>query len=395
LNLSATGVAFNSRVAYAGSAISFDDISAKLGTSSIRGRASVGMASPRKVDGALDVDTLDAEDVAAFLVGTPAYASGWSSVAFTGGVIGDLAGVLALKAQRASLTPKLALRDFKTSLHFGNDAVSLDGMAGELAGGRFSGQLSLRSTDSGLAARGKFAMTGAEAASLIGAARPPVSGALDIAADIEGTGFSAAALIGSLHGTGSVALSNGNLSGLDPRAFAAVERAVDDGMRPDAAHVSGVVEKALESGRFPVARGKGDLAISAGQARLSDVHLQDDNAALAVGGNFDLTDGTLDARLVLSGPAQAGATRPDIFIALNGPIAAPSRTIDASALSGWLTLRAIENQSKRLKALESTAQSTPPPVVKKEEAPALPAPLVIKPLPAPRRAPQGSLGPQH
>jgi large subunit ribosomal protein L24 len=395
LNLSATGVAFSSRVAYAGSAVSFDDINAKLGTSSIRGHATVGTASPRKVDGVLDVDTLDAEDLAAFLVGTPAYASGWSSAAFAGGIIGDLAGDLALKAQRAALTPNLALRGFKTSLHFGKDAVSLDGMAGELAGGRFSGQLSLRSTDNGLAARGKFAMTGADAASLIGAARPPVGGSLDIAADVEGAGFSAAALIGSLRGTGTIALSKGHLAGLDPRAFAAVERAVDDGMVPDATHVSGVVGKALVSGRFPVARGQGDLAISAGQAWLSDVRLQDDNAALAVGGNFDLTDGTLDARLVLSGAAQAGATRPDIFIALNGPIAAPARTIDASALSSWLTLRTIENQSRRLKALESTAQSAPPPALKKEEAPALPAPLVIKPLQAPRRAPQGSLGPQH
>jgi large subunit ribosomal protein L24 len=395
LNLSAAGLAFNSRVAYAGSAIRFDNIDAKLGTSSIRGHAAVGTASPRKVDGALDVDTLNAEDLTAFLVGTPAYAAGWSSAAFAGGVIGDLTGDLALNAQRAALTPNLALRNLRTSLNFGKDAVSLNGMTGELAGGRFEGQLSLRSTDSGLAARGKFSLTGADTASLIGAARPPVSGALDITADVEGAGFSAAALVGSLHGTGKIALSKGHLAGLDPRAFAVVERAVDDGMKPDAAHVSGVVEKALESGRFLVGRAQGDLAISAGQARLSDVRLQDDNAVLAVGGNFDLTDGTLDARLVLSGLAQAGAARADIFIALNGPIAAPSRTIDASALSGWLTLRAIENQSKRLKALESTAQSAPPPAVKKEEAPALPAPLVIKPPPAPRRAPQGSLGPQH
>ncbi len=395
LSLSATNLAFNSRVTYAGSAIRFDEVEAKLGTSSIRGQAAVGTASPRKVEGALDVDTLDAEDLAAFFVGTPAYAAGWSPAAFAGGVIGDLTGELALNAQRAALTPNLALRNFRTSLHFGKDAVSLDGMTGELAGGRFEGQLALRSTDRGLAAHGKFSLNGADSASLVGAARPPISGALDIAADVEGAGFSAAALVGSLHGTGRIALSKGHLAGLDPRAFTVVERAVDDGMKPDAAHISGVVEKALESGRFPVGRAEGELAISAGQARLSDVRVQDDNAALAVGGNFDLTDGTLDARLVLSGSAQAGAARPDIFIALNGPIGAPSRTIDASALSGWLTLRAIENQSKRLKALESTAQSAPPPVAKKEEAPALPAPLIIKPLPAPRRTPQGSLGPQH
>lgn len=202
-----------------------------------------------------------------------------------------------------------------------------------------------------------------------------------------------------MHGSGRVTLSDGQLAGLDPRAFAAAERTIDDGLAPEAPRVSGVVDKALESGHFPLPRAQGDVAISAGQMRLGDVRVQDGDAALALGGNLDLTDGTLDARLVLSGPAPSGGTRPDIFVALSGPVAAPTRTVDASALIGWLTLRAIENQSKRLKAMESAAQAAPapivPPAAQKKEAPELPAPLNIKPLPAPRRPPQGSFGPQH
>jgi uncharacterized protein involved in outer membrane biogenesis len=403
LRLSASGLSVNSRIAYAGSGIRLDDIDAKLGNSSIHGHLTFGAVAPRRVDGALEAGALDTEDLIASLVGTPMLAAdkngaAWSSAPFAGGVIGDVTGQVALSAQRAAVTPRLALRDFHTVLRFGKDAVSLDDMTGAMAGGRFTGQLSLRATDAGLTARGKLALGGADAATLLGAAaRPPVSGTLDVAADVEGSGFSAAALIGSLRGSGSLALNDGYLAGLDPHVFDVVERAVGDSLTPDAAHVSSVVDKALESGRFAVKRAQGEFAISAGQARLSDFHLQENDAALALGGSLDLTDGALDARLVLSGPAQPGGTRPDIFLALSGPMTAPARTVDASALTGWLTLRAIEYQSKRLKAIESAAQSLPaPPLVPDtNKAPALPAPLNIKPAPNPRRAPGASVNPQH
>jgi hypothetical protein len=67
---------------------------------------------------------------------------------------------------------------------------------------------------------------------------------------------------------------------------------------------------------------------------------------------LDLTDGMLDSHLVLSGDAGASNGRPDIFMSLNGALAAPQKSTDVSALTGWLTLRAVENQAKKLKALE-------------------------------------------
>jgi large subunit ribosomal protein L24 len=41
-------------------------------------------------------------------------------------------------------------------------------------------------------------------------------------------------------------------------------------------------------------------------------------------------------------------------------LAAPERTIDVSALTGWLTLRSIDNEAKRLRALEQTPPSAQP-----------------------------------
>ncbi len=101
-----------------------------------------------------------------------------------------------------------------------------------------------------------------------------------------------------------------------------------------------------------------------------------------------LTDGSIDARLMLSGSTEAAGARPSIFVALKGPLTAPMRSIDVSALTGWLTLRAVENQTKRLRAIEDApsqprGQGSP----KTKQAPA-PAPIDIRPAPAPRRAGQ-------
>ena len=170
--------------------------------------------------------------------------------------------------------------------------------------------------------------------------------------------------------------------------------------------ISDVVSKALDSGQLAVKRAEGTIAVSAGQVRLSNVTADSKDAALSLAGNLDLTDGSIDARLVLSGSRQAAGARPDIFMALKGPLAAPARSIDVSALTGWLTLRAVENQAKQLRELKRAtsarnrnaqrqretrmrAQAAPPP--KRDMAPALPPPLDIRPVPAAAQRSAGSV----
>ena len=114
-----------------------------------------------------------------------------------------------------------------------------------------------------------------------------------------------------------------------------------------------VVRTALEGGRLPVKRATGNLSLRAGQLRLTDVLVDSQNANLTLTGNVDQTDGYLDARLILSGTSEAAGARPDIYMALKGPVSSPVRNIDVSALTGWLTLREVEVQTKRLRAIEA------------------------------------------
>jgi large subunit ribosomal protein L24 len=436
-------VSYTGRVALAGKALTLSDINATVGGGNMRGKLAVTLDAPRQVQGDIDADNVDAASLIAAAVGMPkaqasaggnanananagANANGawaWSDEPFAGAPYGAMTGQVAFKARRIDLLPRLSAREFKTTVRFDKDGLSLDDMSGVVSGGKFAGQFALQQSGEGVKAHAKVSLTGVDAANLIGGgARPPVAGSLTLSGELDGTGLSPVALIGSLQGTGKLFMTEGQFSGLDPRAFTAATRAVDQGMVIDSKRIADVVNKGLESGQLSVKRAEGDIAVSAGQVRLNNVRANGGDADLILGGNLDLTDGLLDARLVLSGPGEAAGARPDIYIALKGQIGAPQRSVDVSALTGWLTLRSVENQAKRLQAIErspakpdapapqppapqSADTQTPraaapqPPARHKKaspssRAPALPAPIDIRPLPEPSGVgrPQTSVG---
>jgi len=386
----------NSRVTVADRAFSVDDINARLGGTDVRGNVSV---DGQKISGMLYADTIQAAPLIAAATGMPAPpANGgavwsWSSEPFAGGVFGDYRGVVAFKARQVGLLPRLTAREFRATLRFEQNGFALDDISGAVGGGTLNGALSFHSSADGLKTQAKLWLAGIDSTSVLpAAARPPVSGALDLSATVEGAGLSPVALIGSLQGEGKIALRDGQFAGLDPRAFDVVTRAVDQGLPIDANRISDVVSRALDSGQLAVSRAEATLAVSAGQVRLNNASAESKNAALSLAGNLDLADGSFDARLVLSGAHEAAGARPDIFMALKGPLTAPARSIDVSALTGWLTLRAVDNQARQLREIENAQRQTQPPRPKNEVAPALPAPLDIRPVPQPKRSvePQAS-----
>ena len=360
-------VTYSGDIALSGPGLAFNDINASVGETHLRGRLALTLDTTRRLQGEIDADRIDGAGLLAAAIGMSAASPGtnaawsWSSEPFGRGAFGPFAGRIALKARRVELLPRQVAREFRATLRLGPDEIAIDDMAGNLAGGQFGGQLSFRSAEDGLKAAAKFSLAGADVASLLASGpRPAVAGRLDVSMNLDGSGLSPVALIGSLKGTGEIALADAQFAGLDPRAFDAVTRAVDRGLAVDAERISGVVRRALESGQLSVKSARGAIAVSAGQIRLRDFEAKAADADMTVSGGLDLTSGLVDARLVLSGSMEAAGSRPDIYMALKGPLAAPTRNIDVSALSGWLTLRAVDNQTKRLRAIEQSAPREQP-----------------------------------
>jgi large subunit ribosomal protein L24 len=381
---------FSARVALAGGVVTADEIQAKLGRSTTHGRLRVEDTTPRRIEGAFDADTGNGGEFIAYLIGLPQMTksergSAWSSEPFGPGLFDRFTGKISLHFTRVELPFAVSGRDFSATLEFANEIITVES-SGAVAGGKFAGLVKFQNGQDGLTARAKISLAGADAAGLSSAAtRPAVTGSLNLNLEAEGTGLSAVALVGSAKGSGKIELTNARLAGLDPRSFDATTRAVDQGMAIEPKRIADVVRKSIEAGRLSVKHAESALTINAGQVRLDKPIIKSDEAALSVAGTLDLIDGLIDARLVLSGSGEAAGARPDIYIALKGPVPDVSRTIDVSALTGWLTLRSVENQTKQLRAIELTPpQPTVRPMPKINQAPPLPAPTDIKPAPKPR-----------
>jgi large subunit ribosomal protein L24 len=390
----------SSRIGLAAGVLSLDDIDARLDTSIIHGRLRIDDSSPRRIEGMIDADRADGGNLVAVAVGLPRIGKSgpgwaWPSEPFGPGLFDKFAGEVALRFARAEILPNISGRDFRGTLRFGENTIALNG-TGELAGGKLACGVTFRSAPDGLTAQTKMSLAGADAAALFPArARPPVTGSLNFAIEAEGSGLSAVAIVGSAKGSGTISLTQAQLAGLDPRTFDAVTRAVDQGLAIEQGRIADVVRKSIASGQLPVRRAESSLVVSAGQIRLSKSVVDSQDAALSVAGSLDVIDGTVDARLVLSGQGEAAGARPDIFIALRGAIPDVSSSIDVSALAGWLTLRAVENQTKQLRAIEQAPPRSPVrPAPKVNQAPPLPAPTDIKPAPKPRSVgrPAASVG---
>ncbi|MEA2994198.1 MAG: hypothetical protein QOD40_3118 [Alphaproteobacteria bacterium] len=352
-------------LAIAGSSLTLDDFSGAFGGTGLRGRLGVVLAQPLRVEGRIEADALDAPAAIAVAIGMPssgsarADASAWSREPFAQGLFDEAEGRVEFTTTQAAFTPALVLRQARGVAKFSRSEIAFTDLEGSLADGGLTGELVFNKSGAGTSARAHFGLAEADAGAL-GGDKPPVTGRLAAHIDIEGTGLSPAALVGSLAGNGTISLEGGQFAGLDPKVFDVVARAVDGGMSPDAAKVSEIADAALKSGSLDVSSAEGVITISAGQVRLANTIAQTEGAGLIVAASIDLTEKTLNARLTLSGHRGTAASLevPVVFVSLKGPMTEPKRTVDFSTLAAWLTLRSIEQQSKRLEAIESQSHES-------------------------------------
>ncbi|MEA3028081.1 MAG: hypothetical protein QOF91_3366 [Alphaproteobacteria bacterium] len=402
--------------------LDFDQFAATIGGNKVQGRWALRFEDVPRVDGSIEAESLDVPAVIAAAIGMPARrgtaAAGWS----TEPIVWDataLTGRIAFKAQRAVFAPWLAAQHLSGAARFNGSEVVFEDIAGELGKGRLEGRLAVSSGPAGLTARLRAGVTGAELGAIFATAdRPATSGRLTLQTGIEGAGRSPAAFIGSLTGFGTVTLEQARLVGLNPEVFDAVARAAELGIPTDGNRIREFVSGALDNAGLPVSMASAAITVNAGQARLRDIVIGADGADLQATINVDLADAMLDALLTLNAPPSVpGAVHPAVMIALKGALPAPKRTVDTNLLTSWLTLRALEQQSKQIDAIERAAREAAaaappkpaepamPPVVPERapepppsnatngvsggaQAPALPPPIAIPAAPKPRVVPR-------
>jgi large subunit ribosomal protein L24 len=186
-----------------------------------------------------------------------------------------------------------------------------------------------------------------------------VSGRVSLQIEVGATGLSPAALVGALTGGGTVTGENLQLAGLDPNAIGAAVQAADRGVLIDSVRIGDVVRGALDGGRLTIPYIGGAVALSDGRLTVGPLGGPAQNADIAISGGYGLGEDMLDLRFDLTGPPAPDALdakRPQLSVALSGPLAAARRNVDVTALVNWLTLRSVEREAKRLEAAEKEAK---------------------------------------
>ena len=385
-------------------AIDLNRFEGVIGGNKVQGRLALRLGEAARVDGLIETESLDAPAIIAAAIGMPVQRgmggapAGWSSEPFAWSASG-LTGRVEFKAQRAVFAPALVAQPLRGVARFGGSEVTFEDIAGELAKGRLEGRLAIINGVNGLSAQVRVGLTDADAGAIFAnAGVPTISGRLAFNAELEGIGRSPAAFIGSLTGLGAVMLEQAALAGLNPGVFDAVTRAVERGIPTDSHRIGDFVAGELDKANLPVSRATAAIVINAGQARFRDIVIRASGADLEAATSVDLANARLNAILTLTGTAAVpGALRPVVLVTLNGPLPTPKRTIDASLLASWLTLRAVEQQSKQIDAMERASRELTPSIVLPDatggipadaRAPALPPPINIPAASKPRSAPR-------
>ena len=345
-------------IGMAGADLSVTDLTLTAGKSAWRGGVDLKLAKPLGIAGHIEADQADAAALVAMLTGTPSGAGGaWSADPFGPGAFANAAGGVKFVVHRAALTPALAVRDLKGTLRFAPSGLTLSDLQGGIAGGRLSGELAfLRNADE-LTARGRVVLAGVRADSAFSSKKTGVDGQVALTLQGDAAGLSAVGLIGSLHGSGKIALRDAHFSGLDAAAFSAAVRASEQSMSLDESKIRTAVNAAIEGGRVFIPQADADITMAGGQATIANVAMRaKDGATLSLAGTLDLKAEAINATLRLTQPPAANALiplPPELTIAVNGPLAAPERTLDLSALMSWLALRETEQQTRRLESIEA------------------------------------------
>jgi large subunit ribosomal protein L24 len=356
----AVPISGNAIVGIAGRDLSVTDLAVTAGKSALRGRLDLTLAKPVGIAGEVAADEVDAAAVAAMLLGLPSAPVNagklWSAAPVGGGAFGFVNGAVNFKFERAALTQTLIARDLTGVAQFRPLNIVLSDLQGTLAGGRLSGSLTFRHDPQALAAQGNVELAGANAAAFAAANSNAVDGKLTVKLQGESEGLSPDGVIGAFHGGGTIALTQAQFGGVTPAAFDAAIRVADQSTTLDAAKIKAAVAAAMDSGRFLVLKGEAEVTIAAGQMQLRNAKLKGQNeAVMTLDGLLDLNNATLDTQLSLSSHPAASTfipSLPELAVSIKGPLAAPERKLDTSTLISWLTLRATEQQTRRLESLE-------------------------------------------
>lgn len=362
-----------------------------VGSSSLKGAIKLAPAAtgPVAISGAVSVDHLDAAGLLALVVGAsakplslpppaavgaPVVASddaepNWPAGRFNFAALDDIAGDIALSFDRLTIGDGLQVASGRMNIVLAPNALDLVKITGAAAGGEAQGDVTLRSTASGVAADAKISLAKADLSKLGASA----SGAAGLDLKLAGQAQSPAALIASLVGDGKLTLEAARLAGANQKSVRTVADAVLAGkIEKEPEPISAALKDAVGAAIADLGSRTVDLKVVNGVASIKPILLDDDAGETMVTASFDLASFDVVSLFkvvaipspVQSAPFAAGASvqtqtsrgppLPAASVTLSGrlaELASAQPVIEAASLQRELAVRQLERSLEDLERL--------------------------------------------
>ncbi len=343
--LSASGT-----ISTAGTAASFAWQNGTVAGHTVGGKITLARAADASwhIDGGLSVDAVDLGWLASLSLGSPPVPTGnakapWPKTAFVAPTYGPVSGKLEVAADHLAVGT-LDVTGGTLALALAPQRIDIDVKGGHLAGGAFGGGASIQNVDGNAHVTGQFNLTGAalDAFAWQRDGRVVATGGLDLSANFEATGRSAAGLVSSMTGGGVIAVHNGVALYVNPGTASAIVRISDLGEPLSEDALRTAVEGQIDGDSFAFGETGGAFSIASGTVRATGLSARNDVLAASGNAAIDLNALTLDSDWTLTFPiADAAADAGDASIGLvfRGPLAAPTRIVDAVPFNAYLNAR--------------------------------------------------------
>jgi hypothetical protein len=181
---------------------------------------------------------------------------------------------------------------------------------------------------------------------------------LTVDASAEASGASAADLIAAMSGSGEVQLSGVKVEGLNAGLLASLTQAADQSKDElTEKRVGALVAAQIHQGELALGDVKIPFTITGGEFRVQEVSGKAQGVSLAAEGSANLTSGDLRASISASydaGDEALAGGDPTVRLLYSGRREEPRETIDVSAVTNFLSMRAYEQERRRVEMLQSS-----------------------------------------
>jgi large subunit ribosomal protein L24 len=345
----------SSRVALSGSRLSFDDVDSIIGGSRLRGHVALTLGEEKAIEGEVGLDQITLAPIFAAAIGA---ADHEETQPLGAGLVKGWRGKLVFQALHGVLPGGAELQPVSGTVKADGQSVTFDAIKGKIGGGEVTATIDARPGANGIVVNAAVQLNGADGAALRYRNLAMPAGRASMQMTLQSQGRSAAALTGSLSGSGTVTLEAVKIDGLNPRAFEVAIRASDSGQATDDAKLKQFVEPVLKAGALSIPAAQIPFNIRDGRIRVGATTLSGNGANAIVSGGYDIPADQADIRVAVASTAVSTISRPEIQLFSVGTPDALNRTVDVTALSSWLAVRAIDRETRRLDAIE---RGEPPP----------------------------------